>query len=984
MSARAVYHCNVCGRDYTPIEAARRQYRCCRQPLERMEIHPQGRRAGFLERLERAIGGLIGEPPAQQEQTPAPGPTSTAQPQETGAAYPPPSRLEEMAEPPPAPPPASEGAPPARLELVEIIPPLNNTVDALQMEHLLASLGTRPAPLSFLQRLLGATETLEAAIGPFSLEIAGDEMGKHFYIRAHPAVLTHIQRQFRRVYKQVEFRPVPPERDPARRLRGAVYKGVMTLTEPCYLPLRTHRDGDFQDADPLDALLGAFSDCTEGEIALSQLILKRAPHNWGKKWLGSTRRIETGFAGPTMTTEANVKILTFTIMAIGFMVGIVWAAMSWVMGNHLPALILLLLFPIVAPILWFIRRSMPVFQRIDPDMVKSKVQLPAHDAVLRICAAAPQQSPAQRRLQQLASAYALFNMASGNSLALEIADFDPTTFPPIYSTVAEVLSAHPINLFDLAMAVYQSISARRMRLNVAEVASMWHLPVGEVDQVELALEKPLIPRADQVAEGTPIGYAGDQRQILVRLSPEAMRSHILVIGKTQKGKSILMQHLAAAAMGNPDCCLVVVDAHGDLVRSLLSLVPEERIPDTLYLDFSDEERAVGLNLLDLNQGIPIDKIVSNLVHIGKRLWTERETTYWGPRMEDAWRYGIKTLLEVNEELNRQGRAQFTILDVNNLFNYDGFRQYLLDHFPHSSQVLSWWGGYFENLTRQYKVEIPNPVKTKIDRFIEATVIRRILGQSDSTINLREILAQRRILLVNTASGVIGEDAGGLLGGVIINNLNLAIREQQGLPPERRARVMVCIDEFQAIPGVDYGSLLAELAKMGANFILSTQSLAQLDVLDPLLKPVVLANVDTIFVFQTSAADARELAWELDKRVDEVDIINLPDYTCYLKTKKGHERLPTIQVRTLPPLTPNPQVTRRVLERLGQYTRPAATVDAQRAQFERQWYERWASAAGGSRREYTQSTLPGMAGAGTAETTQHGTGENRGRVGALPD
>jgi len=965
-NAGVVYRCPRCGREYSPIQAAQRGYFCCRVQLERIE-RSQGRES-LISRLGRLlntpIGQLLGSTP-----------TETAVPPADSAE--PPAHGEEATEPPSHPPPVETATPMGQerpqLELVEIIPPLRNQVDALQMEQLLASLDVGSPPLSLLQRLLGATETLEAAVGPFSLELAGDKDGIHFYIRAPAPVLAHLQQQLEWVYKQVEFEPVPPERDPARRARGGL-QGIFTLTEPCYLPLRTCRDGDFQDADPLNVLLGAFGGCAEEEVVLSQLILKRAPYNWGKRWLGSTRRIETGFAGPTMTTETNIKILTFTILAIGFMAGMAWAAMNWVMGNRLPALILLLLFPLVAPILWFIRRSMPIFQRIDPDMVKRKVQLPAYDAVLRVTTAAPSPTRRERRLQQLASAYALFNMTSGNSLVMELASFDPTTFPPIHSTLEEALSARPFDFLDLATAIYQNITDRRMRLNVAEIASMWHLPVGEMPGVDLALEKELVPRRDLVAEGVPIGHAGKARPVLVHLSPEAMRSHMLIVGKTQKGKSNLMEHLAAAAMADPDTAVVVLEPHGDLTRSLIGLVPEERVRDVILIDFSNEERAVGLNILDLNQGRSKDKIVSNLVHMGTRVWG----TYWGPRMESALRYATHTLLDVNEVLLRQHRRQFTLLDLNYLFNYPGFRQYLLDNYDHPQQILSWWYG-FDRLPPYMREEVPNPVKTKMDRFAEAASVRRTIGQSDSTINFREILAQRRIVLINTAVGLIGEDAGGLLGSVLLDTLNLTIREQMALPPERRARVMVLIDEFQAIPGVDYGNLLAELAKMGATFVLSTQSLAQLDVLDPSLRYIILSNVDTLFVFQSSAQDAQTLKLELDQVVDETDIINLPDYHCYVKTKKRHERLPVMGIKVLPPLEPNPDIARQVLEAVHTYTVSAERAERSREAFVATWYERWQRAAarvragenasGRTRRSeppLEQMGLPGIAGQGDEE------------------
>lgn len=159
--------------------------------------------------------------------------------------------------------------------VVEVIPPRENSVDALAVETLLGSL---------------ATESL------FSLEIAGDAKGRHFLIRAPKETLAHIQRQVQAVYDQVDFREMPAAEDPAARNGLPTAMAQMTLRRPVYLPLRTYRDGDFREADPVRGLLGAFGDFEEGERALAQIVLSPAPPHWADRYQGSTYRIDQSFA----------------------------------------------------------------------------------------------------------------------------------------------------------------------------------------------------------------------------------------------------------------------------------------------------------------------------------------------------------------------------------------------------------------------------------------------------------------------------------------------------------------------------------------------------------------------------------------------------------------------------------------------------------------------------------------------------------------
>jgi len=238
------------------------------------------------------------------------------------------------------------------------------------------------------------------------------------------------------------------------------------------------------------------------------------------------------------------------------------------------------------------------------------------------------------------------------------------------------------------------------------------------------------------------------------------------------------------------------------------------------------------------------------------------------------------------------------------------------------------------------MDVINPVLTKLHRFSTHQTVRNIVGQANSTVNFRELLNERRILLVNTATGVIGPDAGGLLGAVLVDYINFAVREQMAIPdPSARARAVIVIDEFQAIPGVDYQGLLAELQKMGASFILATQALGQLDAIDRAMRPSILSNVSTLFVFQTSAEDADLLRHELDEAVTTTDIVNLDDYNCYVKTQLSHKRLPVMHVVTMPPPQGDRAAIAQITAQMVRYTRSIAVAESERTSFQEQWYGR---------------------------------------------
>jgi len=355
------------------------------------------------------------------------------------------------------------------------------------------------------------------------------------------------------------------------------------------------------------------------------------------------------------------------------------------------------------------------------------------------------------------------------------------------------------------------------------------------------------------------------------------------------------------------------------------------VDDVVYLDFGDEMRVVGWNLLDTQMGLSPELLVESFIYAGRRLWVD----YWGPRMEDVLRHVVWTLVRANQ--TRERGEQYTVLDVQAALILEHFQFSLREQVTDDPELEMWWYGYYDRLHPHQRLEVVNPVLTKIQRFSASPTVRRVISRLDSTIHFLDLVARGGILLVNLPGGSIGLDNAGFLGSLLLSYLEAAIRTHQGLPPGERPRVTCFIDECSSIP-FSYQALLAELVKMGADFTLVAQSLAQLEALESGLLDTTLANIDTLAVFQTSGRDARELVWELgDEHLKPEHVVNLPDHTCLLKTQRDGQPLPVMRVDLLDVPAGDERIAGAVHERSHRYTVDAAEVERQYRAYVRKEY-----------------------------------------------
>jgi hypothetical protein len=531
-------------------------------------------------------------------------------------------------------------------------------------------------------------------------------------------------------------------------------------------------------------------------------------------------------------------------------------------------------------------------------------------------------------LDHLVAAYRQYHTASGGY------------FAPRQLSQAKrrrLLTQHPGRLPTRRTGWASDLRRSTHLLSVADIASLWHLPqaqdLADLPYVERARARTALAHPElTLGDGWKIGISSHAGHCVpVFLPEECLRHNLLAVASTGKGKSTLFQHLAQAVCAlrastgdTAGSGLAFIEPHGDVVHSLCGLLPASERDNVVLVDLANTDYPVGINPLDM-VGKDRDKVVDNLITIAEHLWV----TSYGSRTENVLEYALKTLADANELLietdpSQGPDRQYTLLDVVPLLRAGSFRHSVLEQ-VRDNLLKDWWQHYYEPLDGHQQREITEEVITKLSKFSSSRVARRILGQPRSTIDLREVIRSGQLLLINTASGVVGADLSELVGIVFLGLFEAALSEQAALSPSLRRRYLVLIDEFQVYRGANYQGMLAELRKYGGSFALATQSLAYLDRLDRTLRATVLANIDHLFAFHMAGEDAR-LLHELDGILEE-DITSLDDFQCYVKLSLGGHRLPVFSLSLDAPPAPDEQLAQFVrLRSRGRDARPAGAVD----------------------------------------------------------
>ena len=362
------------------------------------------------------------------------------------------------------------------------------------------------------------------------------------------------------------------------------------------------------------------------------------------------------------------------------------------------------------------------------------------------------------------------------------------------------------------------------------------------------------------------------------------RRHMYIIGKTGMGKSTLLENMIIGDI-HAGRGVAVVDPHGDLAEKVIDFVPNDRINDVIYFNPADMEYPIAFNILEKVEPHLRHLVASGLIGVFQKLWADS----WGPRLEYILRNTILAVLDY---------PGATLLAVTRMLSDKDFRKKVIDKIQ-DPVVKSFWVKEFAGYADKFASEAVSPIQNKVGQFLSSSLIRNIIGQVKSSIDVRKVMDEGKILILNLSKGRIGEDNSALLGSMMITKIQLAAMSRVDLPESERRDFYLYVDEFQNFATDSFSNILSEARKYHLNLIMGHQYIEQLG---DVVKAAVFGNVGTLVVFRVGATDAEELVKEFTPAFTEEDLVNLPKYEMYLKLMIDGVSSDPFSARGLPPLT----------------------------------------------------------------------------------
>lgn len=397
------------------------------------------------------------------------------------------------------------------------------------------------------------------------------------------------------------------------------------------------------------------------------------------------------------------------------------------------------------------------------------------------------------------------------------------------------------------------------------------------------------------------------------------RQHTYVIGKSGTGKTALLHNMVVQDIENGEG-LCVVDPHGEFVESLLEKIPQSRVRDVIYFNPADADYHVGFNVLELPDQKYKHLVASGLMAIFTKIWSN----VWSARMEYILNNAILALLE---------SPGSTMLGINRILVDKDFRQKIIANVK-DPVVRAFWVNEFESWRDQFRNEAIAPIQNKVGQFLSTALIRNVVGQAKSTIDIFDIMNTKKIFLVNVSKGRIGEDNSALLGAMLITKIQLSAMERVRIPEEDRQDFYLYVDEFQNFATDSFAGILSEARKYRLNLILAHQYIGQLVTMGTALtstkvRDAVFGNVGTMMMFRVGAADAEYLENEFSPEITIEDMVNLPNYCVYLKLLVDGVSSRPFSAVTLPPfkVPVSAATAKKIIESSRKlYARPREVVE----------------------------------------------------------
>lgn len=397
----------------------------------------------------------------------------------------------------------------------------------------------------------------------------------------------------------------------------------------------------------------------------------------------------------------------------------------------------------------------------------------------------------------------------------------------------------------------------------------------------------------QVKIGTT-AFRNREHQVILKTA-DRLR-HVYMIGKTGTGKSTLFQNMILQDIqAGAGCCFV--DPHGEAIDWLLKNIPEDRLEDVVLFDPSDTSWPMGLNLLEWKTPQEKDFLVAEAIQIFTKLFDPNSQGVVGPQFEHWMRNAALTVMA--------DPAGGTLIEIPRLFTDRDFEKYKRQ-FVRDKIVAAFWEQQMASTSQFHRSEMLNYFTSKFGRFTTNSLMRNIIGQTESSFSMADIINQKKILLVNLSKGKIGEINAHMLGLILMTKLQVAAMQRAHMPAEERQPFFVFVDEFQNVLTDAFISMLAEARKYGLAIHLTNQYVAQLP---PEMRDAILGNAATLISFQVGAADVEMLLAEFEARsgssknqLKPEDFQYLPRHNYFIRLLLDGVTHPAFTAHSLPPMS----------------------------------------------------------------------------------
>ncbi len=427
-------------------------------------------------------------------------------------------------------------------------------------------------------------------------------------------------------------------------------------------------------------------------------------------------------------------------------------------------------------------------------------------------------------------------------------------------------------------------------LNIEETATLYHLPHTTVETpfilwassqtAEPPANLPVVTDAPH-QDLSPIAATNFRGHNAVFGLKRSDRSrHLYIIGQTGVGKSGLLELLTISDIYSP-YGFAVIDPHGDYAQHTLERIPAERANDVIYFNPADTDFPLAFNPLEVYDPKLRTHTSSELVGVLKRMFENS----WGPRLEYILRYSILALLDYPSS---------TMLDIVRMLTEKKFRADVLKHVQ-DPVVRNFWEIEFASWNDKFAAEAVAPILNKVGAFTANPLVRNIIGQPKSSFNIRQIMDENKILIVNLSRGLVGEDNAALLGALLVTKIQLAAMSRADMPAEQRTPFYLYVDEFQNFATDSFATILSEARKYGLNLTVANQYTAQMT---PEVKDAVFGNVGSMVAFRMGADDARSMQRYFEPAFLEYDLVHMNNRHFVISLTIEGEKVPAFSAISL--------------------------------------------------------------------------------------